>query len=797
MKRVLTFLFLLLATFAFAQETPPTGLKAVNAQFYINLADSTIWQNKGTPYGWHKVAKYKELTAGLLTKADKTYVDSLLALKADLSALTAHTGNTSNPHAVTKTQVGLGNADNTSDLNKPISTATQTALDAKVNNSEKGVIGGIATLDGTGKVPLSQINDALIGSVNYKGTYNIASNTPALPAAATANKGWYYIVNDTKTVFNGDSIFSGDWVISNGVAWAGLRQNRPEADPVFLAQKASLVQLNPATPQAGNIDVSGNIKTGSTFTVSGNIIHNAPAYSSGGYSLIVKNTGNNSYQAVPSSTFALSGDLSNYLPKSAGSGSPLSGDLYINKATDAGVFTQRGTGRQFFTGSDNTSWYISDVTAGSIRYIIDASGNNTWTGSGTFGGPIMTTAALGANQTSTGLVDFFGGNLRLWGFGASGVEGGITFRTGVGGTSSTERMSLTSTLLNVTVPLNGTSATFSGSLNTTAGTIYAKGSGTEGSGYQLNAITMGYDAVSSKGWITAGGASARTTLTLNAGAGNVEVTSALSGTSGKFTSSLDFGYVNGSNLFRADYNTTDGATLQSYITGVGGKLSLNPLGGYVGIGTTNPDSKFEVNTGTNAVFRSVFSSSGIVEIGNYNSTNGYRQLDIGASYIRLLTGPAGGTSASVALTIASNQAITVANLAGTGSRVVTADASGTLSASSSSTIASGPFTPTNTNVANISSSSPLAFTYNRVGDVVSFTYALTVTTSGSGSSTLDFTLPVSSNFTNSYDLIATASGAITSPGLTANTTDDKGRLIFTASGAGTYNITVSGHYKIL
>ena len=45
------------------------------------------------------------------------------------SDLTSHIGNKSNPHKVTKKQVGLGNCDNTSDANKPISTATQTALD--------------------------------------------------------------------------------------------------------------------------------------------------------------------------------------------------------------------------------------------------------------------------------------------------------------------------------------------------------------------------------------------------------------------------------------------------------------------------------------------------------------------------------------------------------------------------------------------------------------------------------------------------------------------------------------------
>ena len=45
--------------------------------------------------------------------------------------LSNHIGNTSNPHSVTKAQVGLSNVDNTSDLDKPISTATQEAIDGK------------------------------------------------------------------------------------------------------------------------------------------------------------------------------------------------------------------------------------------------------------------------------------------------------------------------------------------------------------------------------------------------------------------------------------------------------------------------------------------------------------------------------------------------------------------------------------------------------------------------------------------------------------------------------------------
>lgn len=74
-----------------------------------------------------------------------------------LDLLADHETSTNNPHNVTKAQVGLGNVDNTSDFNKPVSTATQNALDLKVNSSLLGVANGVATLDAGGKVPKGQL----------------------------------------------------------------------------------------------------------------------------------------------------------------------------------------------------------------------------------------------------------------------------------------------------------------------------------------------------------------------------------------------------------------------------------------------------------------------------------------------------------------------------------------------------------------------------------------------------------------------------------------------------------------
>lgn len=90
----------------------------------------------------HSEADIPTLATTLATKASATHthaqsdvtgLTTALAGKADQSSLTAHTGNTSNPHGVTKSQVGLGNVDNTSDLAKPVSTAVQNALNAKTD----------------------------------------------------------------------------------------------------------------------------------------------------------------------------------------------------------------------------------------------------------------------------------------------------------------------------------------------------------------------------------------------------------------------------------------------------------------------------------------------------------------------------------------------------------------------------------------------------------------------------------------------------------------------------------------
>lgn len=83
-------------------------------------------------------------SAGLgVTGSRNDHVHPTDTTRASTSTLTAHTSNTSNPHSVTKAQVGLGSVDNTSDAtkNSAVTTLTNKTLDAA--NCKLGAVTGV------------------------------------------------------------------------------------------------------------------------------------------------------------------------------------------------------------------------------------------------------------------------------------------------------------------------------------------------------------------------------------------------------------------------------------------------------------------------------------------------------------------------------------------------------------------------------------------------------------------------------------------------------------------------------
>lgn len=107
--------------------------------------------------------------------------------------LATHIANKNNPHEVTKAQVGLGNCDNTSDLDKPISTATQAALDGKVAKTGDTMSGALNIADiASSNTPLLTLTHS--NTATYK--WNIAprynSTTLSVYPGSTETNGFRF-----------------------------------------------------------------------------------------------------------------------------------------------------------------------------------------------------------------------------------------------------------------------------------------------------------------------------------------------------------------------------------------------------------------------------------------------------------------------------------------------------------------------------------------------------------------------------------------------------------------------------
>ena len=157
-------------------------------------------------------------------KPVSTATTTALNLKAPLASPT-FTGTVTLPsttNGLTKSNVGLGNVDNTSDANKPISTATQTALDAKVPYATT-----VVTLTAGATLTASQDLVFISGA---------SAITVSLPDPGTVTVGREYIVKGlgsathtvnsagtSKTIDGGVSVTLATnarlRVVSNGTQW--------------------------------------------------------------------------------------------------------------------------------------------------------------------------------------------------------------------------------------------------------------------------------------------------------------------------------------------------------------------------------------------------------------------------------------------------------------------------------------------------------------------------------------------------------------------------------------------------
>lgn len=165
--------------------------------------------------------------AGVMSSADKTKLNGLkdqAGITSDIDAvqtnLETHINNKSNPHEVNKAQVGLGNVDNTSDANKPISNATQTALNGKFSatdgNALKQRVDNIPELVAT-DITVDSDNDSVNISLDKTSIVDgTLSGTTININSATASKAGILVPTDKSKI---------DKIITNGNGTKYLSDN--------------------------------------------------------------------------------------------------------------------------------------------------------------------------------------------------------------------------------------------------------------------------------------------------------------------------------------------------------------------------------------------------------------------------------------------------------------------------------------------------------------------------------------------------------------------------------------------
>jgi hypothetical protein len=394
---------------------------------------------------------------GLALKANTTDVNSSLALKAPINNPT-FTGTVG---GITNSMVGLGNVDNTSDANKPVSSAAQTALDLKapINNPTfTGTVGGITnSMVGLGNVDNTSdankpVSTATQTALDLKAPLASPTftGTPSLPTGTTA------ITQST-----GDSttkIATTAFVKNNFVPYSGANS------AVNLGGYDLLV--NEITVGKGNGSISSNLAlgknalkntTGAYNTATGNssLLSNTSGTNNSGFgnsTLRFNVVGNENtavgYASLSNTTGSNNAAIGSFAGNTNTTGTE---NTFIGKSADAGTnnlsnATAIGFGASVAASntiqlgnSDVTNVKTSGtITAGDVTYPkTHGTANQVLSTNGSAGTCSTWAAAAGGvpYTGATGAVNLGAYDLTVYGLTVGRGNGGISSNTATGANS--------------------------------------------------------------------------------------------------------------------------------------------------------------------------------------------------------------------------------------------------------------------------------------------------------------------------------------------------------------------------
>lgn len=212
---------------------------------------------------WYVVAKEN--------LASKSYVDT--SSKGVKDIIDNHVSTKDNPHQVTKEQVGLGNVDNTADIDKPVSNAVSSAIitattdmatKTYVNQQDNLKADKATTLSGYGikdAYTKDETDDKInaLSSTTYAGHKGYTTLALAQAAQSTlAANTLVEVTNDTTTANNGVYL------------WNGTTLTKSTYDPLTLAKadattKANVAEVNAKT-YADNTKTAKSVVDNNTGT---------------------------------------------------------------------------------------------------------------------------------------------------------------------------------------------------------------------------------------------------------------------------------------------------------------------------------------------------------------------------------------------------------------------------------------------------------------------------------------------------------------------------------------------------
>jgi hypothetical protein len=292
-------------------------------------------------------------------------------------------------NGITKSMVGLSNVDNTTDLNKPVSTATQTALNLKQNTltnpvTGTGTINYIPKFTATGSTIGNSTlidNGTTISTASILSTTNYASFNSTQVMSTTSG----LLSTHRFTSANANGVYDKDYFLTSymGAPWQG-------SDPG-----------------------SGNRSKPPIIAI---INNNDPSFINSGLHLMTTNSTNNTY--TPAITFGVNSENGSYYNTIS---------AITAKKLNTGQFTSQSAGQLEFFGT-GTSADATGASMTTANMTVGVGVGIGYTTAPTVRGRLIVSERIGINQSTPNFTLDVGGTLNTTG--AATINNVLTINSG-------------------------------------------------------------------------------------------------------------------------------------------------------------------------------------------------------------------------------------------------------------------------------------------------------------------------------------------------------------------------------